>query len=81
MPIWQGASAAGWGHTFALAMAANDAVAAAVSVADDPGLLLACDGADGRSLACATLRMNNGVATLCGMSTRPEERGRGARRP
>lgn len=51
VPIWQGVSAAGWGHTSALAVAANDAVAAAASVADGPGLLLVCDGADGRSLA------------------------------
>lgn len=78
LALWQASSAAGWGHTSERGIAANDAVGAAAFVSDDPGLLLAKDPVDKRPLACAALRMTDGVATLGGMSTRPEERRRGA---
>ena len=78
LPIWQLSSAVGWGLTSAAAQAANDAFSAAAFETDRPGLLLARDSLDGRPLACATLRISHGVAVLGGMSTRPEERRRGA---
>ncbi len=77
LAIWQATSAAGWGHTEPRAVAANNTMAAAAFVADDPGLLLARDPADGRPLGCAALRISEGIATLGGMSTRPDERRRG----
>ena len=74
---WVQASAVGWGHTTDAALAANRAYGEAAAVADRPGLLLARSSVDGRVVGCAALRITDGIATLGGMSTLPDERRRG----
>lgn len=74
---WQAASAAGWGHETADARRVSDAFVRAAREVDGDGMVLALDAADGRTLGCASLTVNGGVATLGGMSTLPAERRRG----
>lgn len=74
---WQETSALGWGHTSSEARRGSDAYAAAAAVVDRPGLMLVRDAADRRPLGCASLYVRDGIATLGGMSTVPQERGRG----
>jgi len=77
LAVWQNTSALGWGHRQPDARRASDAFARAAAVVDGDGLLLASDAEDGRPLGCASLTVNGDVATLGGMSTVPDERGRG----
>lgn len=74
---WQEVSALGWGHTTAPARRAADAFARAAHDVDGEQLVIAYDARHGRPLGCASVRVRDGVATLGGMSTIPEERGRG----
>ncbi|MEM9521477.1 MAG: GNAT family N-acetyltransferase [Actinomycetota bacterium] len=73
---WQQAAAKGWGHQTPARRAASDLYAAAAAMADDPGLMLCRDNA-GVVVGVATLRIDGAIATLGGMSTPPEYRGRG----
>jgi GNAT superfamily N-acetyltransferase len=77
LAAWQEASAAAWGHASATARHAADTFAAAAAIVDGDGLVLARHRSDGRSLACASMTVVDGVATLGGMSTLPAERGQG----
>jgi len=77
LSLWQETAAAGWGHDSGMHRRASDVFAAAASRVDDPGLMIARAADDGRVLACATLRIDDGIATLGGMSTLPAERGKG----
>ncbi|MDG2218159.1 MAG: GNAT family N-acetyltransferase [Acidimicrobiales bacterium] len=74
---WQETAAVGWDHDTHTSRRASDAFAAAAVRVDDPGLMVARSSDDGRLLGCATLKIGQGVATLGGMSTLPDERGRG----
>ncbi|MEM9467796.1 MAG: GNAT family N-acetyltransferase [Actinomycetota bacterium] len=73
---WQEASAEGWGHVTPRTRAASDVYARAAAESDTPGLLLARD-ATGVVVGAAMLRIDGDIATLGGMSTRPEARRRG----
>lgn len=73
---WQEASAEGWGYVTPEHRAASDVYGAAAAEVDDPGLLVARDG-DGTVVGAAMLRIEDGFATLGGMSTRRAARGRG----
>lgn len=77
LSIWQETSAQAWGHTGNMARRASDAFARAAAEVDGPGLVLARSVEDGRPVGCASLTIRDGVATLGGMSTLPEERRRG----
>lgn len=77
LPVWLSTSALGWGHVQPDARRASDAFGRAAALVDGDGLVLATDGHDGRPLGCASLTMRDGVATLGGMSTVPDERRRG----
>ncbi len=74
---WQETSAAGWGHSSEPARRAADAYARAAHVLDGDGMVIAVNPIDGRPLGCASLTFRDNVATLGGMSTMPNERGRG----
>lgn len=74
---WMETSSRGWGHTTEAARRASDAFTAAAFVVDQDGMVLARDRADQRLLGAATVTVNGSIATLGGMSTVPEERGRG----
>ena len=74
---WIEVSALGWEHTTPAARRAADAFARAAFAIEGDGMVVAIDAADGRPLGCASLRIEGTVATLGGMSTIPEERGRG----
>jgi len=76
LDAWMEVSAHGWGHVSPAARHAADAFARAAHVTGDE-LLMAVDAVDGRPLGCASLRIDGAIATLGGMSTIPEERGRG----
>ncbi len=80
LPAWQQATAEGWEHLEPRRRRASDAFARAAHLIDEPGLLIARAAGDDRVLACATLRLEDGLATLGGMSTRPPERRRGLHR-
>ena len=75
--VWQATSALGWGHVTAGARRASDAFAAAAAVVDGDGFVLARDAVDGRPIGCASVTVNDEVATLGAMSTVPTARGRG----
>lgn len=75
--VWQSVARRGWGHEREIARRASDAYAAAASVVDQPGLLLAVDTRSREAIGCASLNIVDGIATLGGMSTLPEARGRG----
>ncbi len=77
LAAWQDAAAAGWGHETVERRRASDVYAAAAATVDDPGLMIARSAADGSVLGCATLKIGNGIGTIGGMSTLPQERGRG----
>lgn len=74
---WQDTSARGWGHTDPDARRAADAFAVAAHAVDGDGMVIAHDATDGRPVGCASTTIRDGVATLGGMSTVPEERRRG----
>jgi GNAT superfamily N-acetyltransferase len=76
LDAWMEVSAQGWGHASPVARQAADAFARAAHVTGEQ-MLMAVDAADGRPLGCASLRIDGTIATLGGMSTIPEERGRG----
>lgn len=75
LDVWQETSAIGWGHTTDVARRASDAFARAAAAIDGEHFELVRSG--DRPVACASLTMRSGVATLGGMSTRPDHRRRG----
>lgn len=77
LALWQEVSATGWGHTGARARAASDAFARAAFVTDQDGMTIAFDVNDGRPVGCASVTIRDGLATLGGMSTLPDQRRRG----
>ncbi len=77
LSTWQETSARAWGHIGPDAIRASDAFARAAAVVDGPGFVLARSAGDGRPIGCASLTIRDGIATLGGMSTLPEERRRG----
>lgn len=77
LALWQEVSAAGWGHTDPRARAASDAFARAAFVTDQDGMMIAFDLNDGRPVGCASVTIRDGLATLGGMSTLPDQRRRG----
>lgn len=77
---WQQTAVVAWGHADARARRPSDLFAAATARSYRPGLLLAIDRADGRSVGCAALAINGAVATLGAMATVPDERRRGVQR-
>ena len=77
LPLWQTTSAAGWGHETAAARKASDAFARAAAVVDGDNLVVVRDSHDGRPVGCASMTVNDRIATLGGMSTLPAERRRG----
>lgn len=74
---WQHVSALGWGHTSDSARRAADAFARAAAAVDGEHMVIAYDARQGSALGCASVTIRGNVATLGGMSTIPEERGRG----
>ena len=77
LPLWQTTSAAGWGHETSAARKASDAFARAAAVVDGDNLVVVRDSHDGRPVGCASMTVNDRIATLGGMSTLPAERRRG----
>ena len=77
LPLWQTTSAAAWGHETAAARRASDAFARAAAVVDGDNLVVVRDARDGHPVGCASMTVNDRVATLGGMSTLPDERRRG----
>ncbi len=77
LPVWQETAACGWGHTVAAERAASDVFARVAAIVDAERFSLVRDAASGRPVGCASLTVRDGIATLGGMSTLPEERGRG----
>lgn len=77
LPTWQATAASGWGRVEPDAVRASDAIARAAAVVDGDNFVLVLDAGDRRPLGCASLTMGDGFATLGGMSTLPNERGRG----
>ena len=77
LPAWQDTAAAGWGHATPAARRASDAYTEAAAVIDRDGLLLVTDRTDDRPVACASVTIADGLATLGGMSTVSDARGRG----
>ncbi len=77
LPMWQETSALGWGHATEERRRASDAFARAAAVVDGEHLVVVRDADDRRAVACASMSIRDGVATLGGMSTVPGERGRG----
>ena len=77
LPLWQTTSAAGWGHETAAARKASDAFARVAAVVDGDHLVVVRDSRDGRPVGCASMTVNDRIATLGGMSTLPAERRRG----
>ncbi|NNE12340.1 MAG: GNAT family N-acetyltransferase [Ilumatobacter sp.] len=77
LPLWQEISAGGWGHTDPERRSCSDAFAAAWHRIAPDGFFIARDRAGGRPLGCAVMTVADGVATLGGMTTLPDERGRG----
>ena len=75
--VWKDVAAAGFEADEGDSRRASDAFADAAAVVDGPGFLLARDAADGRPLGCASVTFRDGLATLGGMTTMPNERGRG----
>jgi len=77
LPVWQEASAEGFGPLDPIKRRAHDAYARAAAVVDRERFVIVLDLDDRRPLATASLTVRRGVATLGGMSTVPAERGRG----
>lgn len=77
---WQVVAAEAWGHHTPPARRASDAWAAAAASSEGEQLLVARAADDGRPLACASLNIRDGVATLGGMATLPAERRKGVQR-
>lgn len=77
LPMWQETAACGWGYADGPARQASDVFARAVAVVAGEGFTLVRHAGSGRPLGCASLTIRDGVATLGGMSTLPEQRGRG----
>lgn len=77
LPMWQETAACGWGHVDGPAREASDVVARATAVVDGAGFTLVRHAGSGRPLGCASLTIDDGIATLGGMSTLPEQRGQG----
>ena len=73
---WQELNALGWGQEESEARRVSDLFAAARSAVGEL-LLIAFDVADGRPLGTASARLTDGVATMGGMATLPDERRRG----
>jgi GNAT superfamily N-acetyltransferase len=76
---WQELNAIGWGQVAPEERRVSDLFAAARAAVGEL-LLLAADACDGRPLGTASVRLTDGVATMGGMATLPEERRRGAQR-
>jgi GNAT superfamily N-acetyltransferase len=76
LTTWQETSARGWGHADAASRRAADAFAGAASVVDGDGMVIAYT-ADGEPVGCASTTIRDGIATVGGMSTVPEQRRRG----
>ena len=74
---WQATARSAWGHTSPDARRASDAFAAAAHALDHEHMAIAYDAADQRTLGCASMTVNDGVAMCGGMSTLPTERRRG----
>lgn len=77
LPVWQETAACSWGHVDEGARRANDAFARAAALVDGERFTLVRHAGSGRPLGCASLTVRDGVATLGGMSTLPEQRGQG----
>lgn len=77
LPVWQETAACAWGHLDEGARRANDAFARAAALVDGERFTLIRHAGSGRPLGCASLTIRDGVATLGGMSTLPEQRGQG----
>lgn len=77
LAVWQHTSAEGWANGAGASRRASDAYAAAAAVVDGDGFVLARDAGDGRPVGCASVTVNDGVATLGAMTTLPDERRRG----
>jgi GNAT superfamily N-acetyltransferase len=75
--LWQETAASGWGHTDPAARRASDVFAEVAAIVDGEGFVLLREAGSGLPLGCASLTTRDGVATLGGMSTRPDARGRG----
>lgn len=78
LPVWQETAACSWGHTDGDARRASDVFARTAAVVDGERFTLVRHAGSGRPLGCASLTIRDGLATLGGMSTRPEFRGMGA---
>ncbi|MGI9605318.1 MAG: GNAT family N-acetyltransferase [Acidimicrobiales bacterium] len=74
---WQETAAAGFEIADPLRRRASDVFARVAMEIDDPGPMLARSVDDGRLLGCSTLKIDDGVATLGGMATLPDERRQG----
>jgi len=77
---WQEATAAGWGHEQPERRAASDTFSATAYATQTPGLMLAIDTDTNTVAGCAALSIREDVAILGGMSTLPDQRGRGLQR-
>lgn len=74
---WQALTARGWGHADPAARRISDEFTEAIASIEGEHLLIASSRFDGRPLGCAGLTIRDGMATLGGMSTLPDERGHG----
>ncbi len=74
---WQATSARGWGHTDAAPRRVADAFARAAHAIDGEGMVIAHDVESGDPVGCASTTIRDGIATVGGMSTVPEQRRRG----
>lgn len=77
LPLWQETAACAWGHDDERSRRASDVFARAAAVVDGPGFTLVRHAGSGRPLGCASLTIRDGIATLGGMSTLPDQRGQG----
>lgn len=77
LPIWQETAACGWGYETAQDRRASDVFARVAALVDGERFTLVRHAGSGRPLGCASLTIREGVATLGGMSTRPDARGQG----
>jgi GNAT superfamily N-acetyltransferase len=74
---WKSLTARGWGHADPAARHISDEFTEAIASIEGEHLLIASSRFDGRALGCAGLSIRDGMATLGGMSTLPDERGHG----
>ncbi|MAT04271.1 MAG: hypothetical protein CL424_04410 [Acidimicrobiaceae bacterium] len=75
--LWKELAARGWGHATPAARRISDEFTDAVAALPGEHLLVTTSTVDGRPLGCAGLTIHHGMAMLGGMSTLPDERGRG----